>query len=147
MDAWKRHTMLLVAAAAATLALAGPVTAHDSDDGHGNGFHDAAPAGEIASYDADTDTLVIDLAKGGSVSGLVTSRTWIMSDDGDCDERRARYGNWCRRGLSRGGHEWGDHWRHGRGDSDELVPGRAVEDALLVLKDGRAFFWKVELAD
>jgi hypothetical protein len=33
-----------------------------------------------------------------------------------------------------------DHGRHhGRGDSDDLVPGVVVDDAVLGLTDGRAF--------
>ncbi len=66
--------------------------------------------------------LTIDLAAGGSISGLVTRWTWI--DDGD------------------------DHGRHhGRDDSDDLVPSAVVDDAVLGLTDGRAFFVKVDLED
>ena len=84
--------------------------------------------------------LVVDLADGGSIGGLVTRFTWI---DDNCeharrDDRRQLHGS--------GGRD--RDWPHGpSGDSDDLVPGAVVEDALLVLKDGRAFYAKVELED
>jgi hypothetical protein len=132
----------------ALFALAGPAAAHHSS----RDFDADDPAGTIASYDADSGVLVLDLADGGSVSGLVTRYTWIDAGDHDgCDrsrhsQRHQLHGNWCRRQLH---HFGGDHsWPHGpRGSSDDLVPGAVVEDALLVLKDGRAFFAKVELED
>ena len=75
------------------------------------------PAGTISSFDADTAVLTIDLAGGGQVSGLVT------------DETRIEAGH---------GHE---------GSTDDLVAGTVVDDAILVLEDGKAVFAKVELAD
>lgn len=141
--------LALLLGAVAMLALAGPAVSHD-DSGDHPSFHDDDPAGQIASFDADTGMLVIDLAEGGSIAGLVTKRTWIKTDNG-C-ERRA-LGGWhdgCRRAL-RGSdsddHHGGHDWHPGRGSTDDLVPGATVEDALLVLKDGRAFFWKVDLDD
>lgn len=148
VSARKALSLLTTLSAAAMLAVAAPVVAHDSGD-H-SGFHDDEPAGQIASFDADTGMLVIDLAQGGSIAGLVTKRTWIKTDNG-C-ERRALSG-WhdrCRRAFSgsdSGDHHGGDDWHPGRGGTDDLVPGATVEDALLVLKDGRAFFWKIDLDD
>jgi hypothetical protein len=141
-----RAIFLLLATAAAALAFAGPAAAHDGSDDH-PGFDGDEAAGKIASFDPDSGVLVIDLAAGGSVSGLVTSRTWIESDDDRCEARRRPLHGWCRRKLHH--FEHGDHgWHRGRrGSSDDLVAGATVEDALLVLKDGRAFFWKVELGD
>jgi hypothetical protein len=108
-------------ALAVAMALAIPALAHHGgDDGD---FGDRNPAGTIASFDQGSKMLTIALADGGSVSGLVTRWTWI--DDGD-----------------RGGHHWRD-----RGDSGDLVPGAVVEDAVLGLADGRAFFVKVDLDD
>jgi hypothetical protein len=146
--------LAMLLSAAALLALAVPGMAHDSGD-HPS-FHDDDPAGQIASFDADTGMLVIDLIEGGSVAGLVTRRTWIKIDGSHdpCARRHLSSGgdhDWCHRHLRGSGSGGGDHrgWWHGggRGDTDDLVPGATVEDALLVLKDGRAFFWKVELED
>jgi hypothetical protein len=128
----------------ALLALAVPAVAHD----HSQSDFDDGPAGTIASFEADSGKLVIDLAGGGSISGLVTRFTWIDSSDG-CDDRRGRQQlhDWCRRQL---------HLEHGsehnsshdsRGSADDLVVGAVVDDALLVLKDGRAFYAKIDLED
>ena len=140
----KRKPLLLLGAAAlaaAALAMAGIATAND--DSH----DDDDPAGTIASFDRDSGKLVVALGDGGRVAGKVTRLTWI--DDGErwCDEgdeRRHLWGDDCRRQL----HRDGDGWRHGpRGDVDDLVEGAVVEDALVVLKDGRAFYAKIELGD
>lgn len=138
-------------AALAMLMLAGTVGAHKDGKGH----HGEDPAGTIASFDTASGMLVIDLAEGGSVSGLVTSRTWIKDDD-HCkgkkakgEPRRALHG-WCRKHLHGFKHGGGKHhgWGHrGRGGMEDLVAGATVEDALVVLKDGRSFFWKVDLDD
>ncbi len=105
---------------------------------------------------------MIDLAEGGSISGLVTSRTWIDGDDDGCDATRkaksardggkvARNGDWgCHeRGNGRHGHGEGRGWHHGwshnHGDESDLVAGAVVEDAILVLKDGIAWYAKVDL--
>ena len=130
------------AAILAALALTIPALAHD-----GEGRSDDDPAGTIASFGQGSGVLTIDLAAGGSVSGLVTRFTWIDDGDrfdhgdrcdGDDDGRRAR--TWCRHGDDKG-------WHRGRGDNDDLVAGATVDDAVLVLKDGRSFFAKVDLDD
>lgn len=139
-------TMAWLLSAAAMLVLASPAAAHGG--GSHSGFDDDDPAGQIASFDSETGVLVIDLADGGSISGLVTRRTWIK-DEGDhhCGDRRHLNG-WCRKRLHRSDSGRHHGWDHAsRGDTDDLVPGATVEDALLVLKDGRAFFWKIELDD
>jgi hypothetical protein len=139
----RKQTLLLGAAAlaAAALALAGIATANDGR------HHDDDPAGTIASFDRDTGKLVIELGDGGRIAGKVTRFTWIDDGDHGCDdgdERRHLWGDDCRRQL----HGDGDGWRHGpRGDVDDLVEGAVVEDALVVLKDGRAFYAKIELGD
>jgi hypothetical protein len=145
------RNLALVAGVVALVALAftGPATAHD----HGR-FDHGEPAGKIASFDPSTGTLTIELASGGSETGTVTDQTWI--DAGDhfpgCDDRgRGRHARcWDRRHGDRGGddhgHGWG-HWHHGpSGSTDDLVPGTVVDDALLFLKDGRAWFAKIDLA-
>jgi hypothetical protein len=130
---------------AAMLAFAGPATATDSSRG------DDDPAGKIASYNEETGKLTIDLARGGMVSGFVTGRTWIDDGDEGCDRkgrhaRRGLHGDLCdERRFSGDGH--GDHdWPDGPdGDESDLVEGAVVEDAILILKDGRALYAKVEL--
>jgi len=143
---------LLAVAATAMLALAGPATANDGHHG------DDDPAGTIASYDTATNKLVIDLAEGGQVAGKVTRWTWIDADGnrgcgrhGDETRRHGRkllHGDWCERRRRNGDHDGHHGWRHGPdGDESDLVAGAVVDDAILVLKDGRAFFAKVDLDD
>jgi hypothetical protein len=157
MQGFRRHRALaplLAIAATALLALAGPAAANNGS------HHDDDPAGTIASYDSDTNKLVIDLAGGGQIAGTVTRWTWIDADDDHgCDGgggeeskakrhgRKALHGDWC--GRKRTGEGGGGHgWRHGPdGDESDLVEGAVVDDAILVLKDGRAFFAKVDLDD
>ena len=163
---------LMATALVALLALAGPATANDG----GKGWHDDdGPAGTIASYDSETGLLTIDLAEGGSISGLVTSRTWIdaghkkgCGDDGGEEGasrkaraarkggKEARTGDWGCHGRRNGSHGerghgegrgWHHGWSHNHGDESDLVPGAVVEDAILILKDGKAWYAKVELED
>jgi hypothetical protein len=131
---------------AALLAFAAPAAATDSSPGEGD------PAGKIASFDRETGKLVIDLARGGMIGGFVTGRTWIDDGEEGCERpaRAARtglHGDSCRRHLS--GDDHGDHdWPDGPdGDESDLVEGAVVEDAILILKDGRAFYAKIELED
>lgn len=134
---------------AAMLAFAGPASAHHHDD-----FGSDDPAGTISSFDPESGVLTIDLAGGGQVSGLVTDETRIETggecrrhgDDGD--ERHARTRR--ARALRHGDHDHGRHhgWWHGdEGSTDDLVAGAVVDDAILILADGKATFVKVELAD
>ncbi|HET7444378.1 MAG TPA: hypothetical protein VFJ57_06940 [Solirubrobacterales bacterium] len=132
----------------AMLAFAGPASAHHHGD-----FGSDDPAGTISSFDPASGVLTIDLADGGQISGLVTDETRIETgggcrhgDHGD-DERRGRKASALR-------HHFGDHgrgWHHGWGDdegsTDDLVAGAVVDDAILILADGKATFVKVELAD
>jgi hypothetical protein len=149
-----RMTILASAVAAvAMLALAGPASAHHGrEDHHGrhhhhrhghhqrnlHGIHGDA-AGTIASFDADSGKLVIDLADGNTISGQVTDDTRIESGEG-CDH----HGSDDRRKLHDwGGSGWGDH---DHGSTADLVPGATVENAILTLADGHATFVKIELA-
>lgn len=128
---------LLSLTAVLALAVAGTAIAHGGGD---HSRHDDDPAGTIASFDADSHMLTIDLADAGSISGKVTRWTWI-----DCDDN-----NWGRhRGHrlfqgSDGGHD-GD--RHSHCSTADLTAGAVVDDAVLSLRDGGAFFWKVDLED
>jgi hypothetical protein len=144
-------TFGLVLSAVALLALAGTASAHHHHHGGSS-----EPAGTISSYDPDTGVLTIDLAKGGSVSGLVTEDTRIEVGGG-ChgkggEERHGRHGRRAghaarhNSGGDHGGWGWHHGWDHGhQGSTDDLVPGAVVDDAFLVLVDGDAVFAKVEL--
>jgi hypothetical protein len=135
-------------ATAAMLAIAAPASAHH----HHGDFGSSDPAGTTSSFDADTGVLTIDLTDGGQISGLVTDETRIETG-GDC--RHGDSGDESRRGRKVGArplhNDFGgqDHgWGHGQeGSTDDLVPGTVVDDAILVLEDGKATFFKVELAD
>lgn len=151
-------------AALALLALAGPAAAHDGS----KHWDDDEPTGTIASYDSESGVLTIDLADGGSASGLVTSRTWIDAGHKSCGDdnggetsrkaKQARRGDKQARTGDRGCHErrngrhghgegrgWHHGWRHNHGDESDLVAGAVVEDAILILKDGKAWFAKIDL--
>jgi len=86
---------MLVAAAAALAMLALPSLASSHDHHHSL----AGDAGTIQSFDPATGVLTIDLADGGSVSGLVVRRTHIRCGDDNGhhhglgeDHRRGRGG-------------------------------------------------------
>jgi hypothetical protein len=55
----------------------------------GKGPHSGEPAGTVESYDSATGQLVIDLAKGDSISALVTDRTHVRCGD----KGRRRHGH------------------------------------------------------
>ena len=150
---WRVPLLALALSIAATLAFAGAATAHHhGHEGSGKG----EPAGTISSYDPDSGVLAIDLAKGGTISALVTDRT-LITVGGNCDkggDRHARHGrksarhSKAQRALRRHwGHEGGHRgWGHDhRGSTDDLTPGTVVDDAVLVLVDGTAVYAKVEL--
>lgn len=128
---------LLSLAAILVLAATGTALAH-----HGDGrFRDDDPAGTIASFDSDSGVLSIDLADGGSVSGKVTRLTWIDCDDDHWGWHRG----WRTFHGSDDGHDWDRHRSHC--STDDLTPGATVDDAVLGLRDGGAFFWKVDLEE
>jgi hypothetical protein len=137
----------LVLSIAALLAIAGPASAHHR---HHHGGSDRA--GTISSFDPDSGILTIDLAKGGSISALVTDETRIELSGGcdrgggDSQGRHARKARAARHDF--GGDQGGHHgwWRHGQeGSTDDLTPGTVVDDAVLVLADGTAVYAEVEL--
>jgi hypothetical protein len=133
-----RAATLLTAILAGALALAAVAPAHDDDDR----FQPEQEAGTIASFDEQTDVLTVDLAEGGTVSGTVTRLTWIK-----CDDRP--FSRSVRRHLSGGEHgDDDDHgWHRWRCSTAALTEGAVVEEALMSLRDGEAFFWKIELDD
>lgn len=121
-------------AGALVLALAGTAIAH-----HGEWFGHDDPAGTIASFDPSSDVLSIDLAGGGSISGEVTRWTSIECGEHGWGRDRGRH---AFHGSGDEGHSWG-HRSHC--STDDLTAGATVDDAVLGLRDGGAFFWKVDL--
>lgn len=141
---------------------------HDSDD---DGVMDGEEnAGTIASFDAATGKLVIDLFGSDTVSGLITDRTRIKCEDEDSADD-ASSSREAEPGDDRGGHdEEADDDREdsdnsgpgssnsgpGSGHDDngvganctaaDLVPGAVVEEADLEIEHGSATFDEVELA-
>jgi hypothetical protein len=71
----------LVVGSLAGLALARDGSHHSAKRHHGHHHRHGAPAGTIASFDANTGTLIIALTGGDSVSGKVTRRTRIRCED------------------------------------------------------------------
>jgi hypothetical protein len=139
------------------LALAGPASAH-----HGRHHHrhhhrhkydsQHGPAGTIASFDQTTGKLTINLTEGETISGLVTEDTWIEFSDDSGHHHGWSGGNhhgwsgddhhsWDGRDRQLCDHDWSD-----QASTDDLVPGATVDDALLVIADGKATFVKIDLA-
>jgi hypothetical protein len=146
----------------------------DSDD---DGVMDGEEqAGTIASFDAETGRLVIDLFGTDTVAGFVTDGTEIKCEDehstasassegsGEEEPGDDNGGHGEEPGDDNGGDDQGDD-NSGpgsdnsgpghEGDDDhgdrvctsaELVPGAIVEEAELELRDGRAVFEEVELS-
>jgi hypothetical protein len=78
--------LAVAAAALAILALPGLASGHERH------HEQAGDAGTIQSFDPGTGTLVIGLTEGGSVSGLVTSRTHIRCGE-DNEHHHGRHGD------------------------------------------------------
>jgi hypothetical protein len=167
-----RRGILMTAAlgAVAILALSGLALAHGRGDDHRHGGPDT---GTIASFDSETGVLAIQLTGGDTVSGLVTRRTKIKCEDEHSSDSRVR-GRESEPGDDRGGHgnepgddnggrghEPGDdnsgsgsgpsgHDDNGTGancTSADLVAGAVVHEAELDLRNGKALFHEVELAE
>jgi len=78
---------LLLAIALGALALFAIPAVGVADHGHHHGHSD--PAGTVKSFDQETGVLVIDLAEGGDIEGLVTDRTRIRcKNDNDREDQR-----------------------------------------------------------
>jgi hypothetical protein len=116
--------LVAVAAALALLATSGVAAAE-----HG-GNDPAAPAGTIQSFDPETGVLVIDLAGGGSVSGLVGPRTHIHCDNGKHHGRHGLRHHLRSQGATAshgGGAEGEDHRGRGEEEAGDDHGGRGVE--------------------
>lgn len=139
---------------------------HQKRHHHHRHGHHRAVVGTIASFDADTGILALDLRKGGSASGLVDDGTKIKCEDQG--GVRARSGE-PEPGDDHGGrgeaepgddHEGGDNsgpGSSGRGGHDDngvgadcttaaLVAGALVQEADLEVEHGVRHFDEVELA-
>lgn len=154
----------------------GPNHEQNHENGHHHRHHHHTVVGTIASFDADSGLLTIDLRRGGTVSGFVDSRTKIRCEDQEVehhhnrgDDRRGRSGE-AEPGDDHGGRgevEAGDD--HGGGDNSgpgsgsgssghddngsganctaaALVTGADVEEADLEIEHGTRHFDEVELA-
>jgi len=146
----------------------------DSDD---DGVVDGEEnAGTIASFDATTGKLTIDLFGAGTISGLVTDRTRIKCEDERTPDLTDVRGREAEPGDDRGGDgeevgddHGGDNSGPGSGNSGpgsansgpsghdddgvganctsaDLVPGAVVEEADLEIEHATATFDEVELA-
>jgi len=134
------------------------------DDGVADGHEQA---GTIASFDAGTGRLVIDLFGTDTVAGFVTDETEIECEDngtGATVSSEGSGGGEIEPGDDNGGEgevepgddDGGDNSGPGHdGDDDhgdrlcataELVPGAVVEEAELKVENGQAVFHEVELS-
>jgi len=107
--------LLAVTAALALLALPGLATGHGRHH-----HHDHGDAGTVQSFDRESGLLTIDLADGGSVSGLVVRRTRIRCDRGIRHGRRGLRGQ--RRGRRAKLSRRGDRGEQPRGAAGEAAP-------------------------
>jgi hypothetical protein len=136
----------------------------DSDD---DGVMDGnEQAGTIASFDATTGRLVINLFGTDTVAGFVTDETEIKCEDDSSSASVSSEGSGsgeAEPGDDDGGDDQGDDSGPGSGSSGpghdgdddqgdrlctaaELVPGAVVEEAELKVRNGQATFDKVELS-
>lgn len=111
----------------AVLAVAIPAAAH-----HGHQDFGAEPAGTIASFDESSGVLTIDLAGGGSVSGLVSH--WTRLDCGHPSWSGSWHsGDRGHRVRARHGDDHGHHWGDPSCTTAALTTGATVENAVLGL--------------
>ncbi len=158
--------LVLALGAAALLALSGLAAAHGGR--HGDRHH-GPDTGQIAAFDSGGGVLSIELSGGDTVSGLVTGRTKIRCEDEHSPDVSVR-GRESEPGDDHGGHgnEPGDdngggssapgpsqsgpsgHDDNGHGANctvSDLIVGVTVHEAELDLRNGKAVFGEVELAD
>jgi hypothetical protein len=123
-------------------------------DSDGDGIPDGEEnAGKIASFDAASDRLTIDLFDGETISGLVDEGTEIKCEHEHADDSIAMRHGESEPGDDRGGpgEEGGDdNGVHGGDEAScttaDLVAGATVQEAELRLGGGTATFEEVELA-
>jgi Bacterial TSP3 repeat len=138
-------------------------------DTDGDGIPDGEEnAGKIASFDAETGRLVIDLFGGDTVGGLVTEETEIECDDqssgasasdspddgeGSDDGQQGEEPGDDEENQGEPGDDQGDQEEPGGDDGQgsscttaDLEVGTVVHEAELQIENGSAVFEKVELA-
>lgn len=143
---------VLVVGSLAGLALAKDGGHHSAErhHGHHHRHHHGAPAGTIASFDADTSTLTIALTGGDSVSGEVTNRTLIRCEDKHSADITQFHRGEDESGDDRSGQGPSGHDDNGSGancTTADLIVGAVVDHAELELEHGSATFDEVELDD
>jgi hypothetical protein len=156
----------LIGAATLLAAIAVAVPAISSADrGHGDGHHDRT-VGTIASFDADTGTLVITPTNGDDVTGMVNDRTKIKCEDEHGDDHGDDGPNHDQgddHGDDGPNHDQGDDngddghggpgpgkrghgsGRRGNCGPDDLTVGATVEEAELEITADGLVFEEVEL--
>lgn len=102
----------------------GPNHEQNHENGHHHRHHHRTVVGTIASFDADSGLLTIDLRRGGSVSGIVDRRTKIKCEDQEVEHHHNRGED--RSGRS-GEAEPGDD--HGGGDNSGPGSGSGSDDS------------------
>jgi hypothetical protein len=113
---------LLLAVALGALALFAIPAVGFADHGHHHGHSD--PAGTVKSFDQETGVLVIDLAEGGDIEGLVNDRTRIRCRNDNADESRHNRRHGRRATASDSG-----PGRDGSGNGgDNSGPGNSADD-------------------
>jgi hypothetical protein len=136
---------------------------HGAEKRHHHGrhhHHSGGAAGTIASFDAQTGRLTIDLFGKDTVDGVVTDRTRIKCEDEHSPDISGRH----RHDEDEPGDDDGDHGEDHHGDNSgpsghddngtganctaaDLVVGAVVQEAELEIEHGQATFEEVELAD
>jgi hypothetical protein len=133
------------------------------DDSDNDGVIDGEEnAGTIASFDAASGKLVIDLFGTDTVSGLVTEQTQIKCENehsagvsarsGEAEPGDDQGGNGEEPGDDNGGGNSGSGSNSGPGGTganctvSDLIPGAVVQQAELQVEHGAATFDEVELA-
>jgi len=115
---------LLFAAALGVLALLAIPTVGFADHGHHHG--NSGPAGTVKSFDQETGALVIDLAEGGEIEGLVTDRTRIRCQNDNNGQESRRHDRRHHRGATAS--ESGPGHDGSGSDGDNSGPGNSGDD-------------------
>jgi hypothetical protein len=116
-----------------------PLDPDTDDDGVPDGEENA---GKIASFDAATGKLTIDLFGGETISGAVTEETEIECEDSaSASDQQGEDGQ-----EEPDDDNQGDDDDQGACSTADLVPGAVVQEAELDLANGMATFEEVELA-
>jgi hypothetical protein len=122
-----------------------PRDADTDDDGLIDGEENA---GTIASFDAETGRLTIDLFGTETISGVVTEQTRIKCEDEHApDASDHRDGEEGEKGDGNSGPSGHDDNETGANcTTSDLIPGAVVREAELEVEHGQATFDEVELA-